>query len=323
MPFCTLKQMLEEAEKGHYAVGAFNVNNMEQIQGIMNAAHNTKSPVILQASRGALKYSDLIYLQKLMEAAAIKYPEIPLCTHLDHGDTFESCKMAIELGFTSVMIDASGKPYEENVKLTKQVVDYAHARGVSVEAELGRLGGIEEDVSGHVILTDPEEAVRFVKETGVDALAVAIGTSHGAYKFKIGSEIKLAIDLVKVIKEKTNIPLVMHGASSIPTAVREQVNKYGGKMADAVGVPLEAIAAAIHNGINKVNVDSDSRMAMTGAIRKVFAESPDKFDPRDYLGPARDAITVCLSEKMEKFGAAGHAGDYVCATLEEAKKWYL
>ena len=257
-----------------------------------------------------------------MEAATLKYPEVPLCLHLDHGDTFESCKTAIELGFTSVMIDASHHSFEENVKITKQVCDYAHQFGVSVEAELGQLGGIEEDIVGSVKLTNPEEAEKFVKLTGVDALAVAIGTSHGAYKFKSGTDIKLAIDLVKTIKEKTGIPLVMHGSSSIPTEIRDQVNKYGGKMPDAVGVPLEAIQAAIKNGIRKVNVDSDSRMAMTAAVRQVFAEQPDKFDPRDYLGPAREAITKCLIEKMNAFGTAGHVGEYECATLEQAKAWY-
>jgi len=322
MPLCTLKQILEEADKKNYAVGAYNVNNMEQVQGIMNAANKTKSPVILQASRGALKYSDLIYLKKLMEAAVLKYPEIPVCLHLDHGDTFESCKTAIELGFTSVMIDASHHPFDENVKITKEVVDYAHKFGVSVEAEIGQLGGIEEDVSGSVKLTNPDEAAKFVKMTGVDALAVAIGTSHGAYKFKAGTEIKLAIDLVKTIKEKCHIPLVMHGSSSIPVEIRDKINHFGGKMPDAIGVPLDSIRAAIKNGICKVNVDSDSRMAMTAAVRQVFTEHPEKFDPRDYLGPARDAITECLVEKMNAFGTAGHVGDYKCATLEEAKAWY-
>lgn len=322
MPLCTLKQILEEADKKHYAVGAYNVNNMEQVQGIMNAANKTKSPVILQASRGALKYSDLIYLKKLMEAAIIKYPEIPICLHLDHGDSFESCKTAIELGFSSVMIDASHFPYEKNVEITRQVVDYAHKFGVSVEAELGTLGGIEEDVSNTVQLTDPQQAKQFVEATGVDALAVAIGTSHGAYKFKAGTEIKLAIDLVKQIKDLVHIPLVMHGSSSIPVAIRDQINHYGGKMPDAIGVPLDSIAAAIKNGINKVNVDSDSRMAMTAAVRKVFAEHPEKFDPRDYLGPGRDAITECLVEKMERFGTAGHVGDYKCYSLDDAKAMY-
>ncbi|KAH0570505.1 Fructose-1,6-bisphosphate aldolase [Spironucleus salmonicida] len=323
MPLCTLKQILAEAKKGKYGVGAYNVNNMEQIQAIMLAAQQTKSPVIIQCSRGALKYADMIYLKKLMEAAVELNKDIPVCIHLDHGDTFESCKNAISLGFTSVMIDASHHSFEENVKITKQVVDYAHAHGVSVEAELGQLGGMEEDITGSVCLTNPEEAKKFVQLTGVDALAVAIGTSHGAYKFPIGSDIRLAIDLVGEIESKTSgIPLVMHGSSSIPTELREKVNKYGGKMPDAIGVPIESIQAAIKLGICKINVDSDSRMAMTAAVRQVFVDQPDKFDPRDYLGPARIAITECIVEKMNKFGTAGHAGDYTPYSLEDAKAMY-
>lgn len=322
MPLCTLRQMLGEARKHKYGVGAFNVNNMEQIQGIMKAVVQLKSPVILQCSRGALKYSDMIYLKKLCEAAIEKYPEIPICIHLDHGDTLDSVKMAIDLGFSSVMIDASHHPFDENVKITKEVVAYAHARGVSVEAELGTLGGIEEDVQNVVQLTDPQDAKRFVELTGVDALAVAIGTSHGAYKFKSETDIRLAIDRVKTISDLTGIPLVMHGSSSVPKDVKETINKYGGKMPDAVGVPIESIVHAIGEGICKINVDSDSRMAMTGAIRKVFAEHPEKFDPRDYLGPGRDAITEMLIPKIKAFGSAGHAGDYKVVSLEEAKAWY-
>lgn len=295
---------------------------MEQIQAIMMAAVKTKSPVILQASRGALKYSDMEYLGALLRCACEKHKDIPICVHLDHGDTLESVKKAIDLGFSSVMIDASHHPYEENVRITKEVVDYAHPRGVSVEAELGTLGGIEEDVSGTVKLTDPKQAADFVKATGVDALAVAIGTSHGAYKFKVGTEVKLAIDLVGEIEKQTGVPLVMHGSSSIPQDILAECNKYGGKMAEAVGVPMEAIEAAIKQGVCKVNVDSDSRLAMTAAIRKVFVEQPEKFDPRDYLGPARIAIADCLEYKMKHFGTAGHAGDYVPVSLEEAKKWY-
>jgi len=322
MPLCTLKQMLDHAREHHYAVGAFNVNNMEQVQGIMKAAAQTNSPVILQASRGALKYSDLIFLGKLCEAAVQKYPDLPICVHLDHGDALPSVKDAISLGFSSVMIDASQYPFEENVRRTKEVVEYAHKFGVSVEAEIGTLGGSEEDVSGKVHFTDPEEAKRFVEATHVDALAVAIGTSHGAYKFPPGTPIHLAIDRVRKIADLTGVPLVMHGSSSIPESVKEEVNKYGGKMPDAVGVPMDSIVQAIHEGICKVNVDSDSRMAMTGAIRKVFTEHPEKFDPRDYLGPARDAITTLLVDKINKFGSAGHAQDYKVVSLEEAKAWY-
>ncbi|KAH7826491.1 Fructose bisphosphate aldolase (FBA) [Monocercomonoides exilis] len=320
MPLCTLKQALEEARKGHYALGAFNVNNMEQIQGIIAAAAETKSPVIIQASRGALKYTELNYLKHMILAAVELHPEIPVVLHLDHGDSLETAKTAISLGFTSVMIDASSKPYEENVRITKEVVEYAHAFGVSVEAELGTLGGIEEDVSGVVKLTDPKQATEFVAATGVDALAVAIGTSHGAYKFK--STPVLAIDLVETISKATEKPLVMHGSSSVPQEILADINKYGGKMPDAQGVPIPAIQNAIERGVCKVNVDTDSRMAMTATIRKIFTEQPGVFDPREYLGPAREATKQLVMSKMRDFGTAGHAGDYVPISLEEAKKTY-
>ncbi|KAL0246812.1 hypothetical protein GEMRC1_008018 [Eukaryota sp. GEM-RC1] len=271
----------------------------------MMAAQETQSPVIIQASRGALKYSNMVYLKKLMEAAVELNPEIPVCLHLDHGDTLESVQKAIDLGFTSVMIDASHYDFEENIRISKEVVEYAHAHGVSVEAELGTLGGIEEDVSGTVQLTDPQQAVEFVNRTGVDALAVAIGTSHGAYKFK--DEPVLAIDLVKQIHDLVKIPLVMHGASSVPVELRELVNKYGGKMPNAQGVPISAIQEAVKGGIAKINVDTDSRMAITGAIRKVFVEQPDKFDPRDYLKPAREDMAKLVASKMIAFGQAGKA----------------
>jgi len=311
-----MRQILEEAKKGGYGVGAYNVNNMEQVQGIMEAAAETKSPVIIQASRGALKYTNFVYLKHLMIAAVEDNPDIPVAVHLDHGDTLESVKKSIDLGFTSVMIDASSKDFEENIKLTKEVVDYV----VSVEAELGTLGGIEEDIVGEVKLTDPEQAVEFIKRTGVDALAVAIGTSHGAYKFK--SEPKLAIDLVKEISNKVNIPLVMHGSSSVPKELRDEINKYGGNMPDACGVPVKSIQAAIKNGICKINVDTDSRMALTAAVRKVFIKKPEEFDPRKYLGPGREAIKELLVSKMKAFGTAGHAQDYKGISLEEAKEKY-
>ena len=320
MPLATLKQILDEAKKGNYGVGAFNVNNMEQIQAIMQAARETNSPVIIQASRGALKYTNLIYLKHLMHAALEENPDIPIVIHLDHGDNIETVKKAIDLGFSSVMIDTSAYPFEENVRLTKEVVDYAHKFGVSVEAELGTLGGIEEDVVNVVKLTDPKKALEFVKLTGVDALAVAIGTSHGAYKFK--SEPKLAINLVKEISESVNIPLVMHGSSSVPAELRDEINKYGGNMPNAMGVPTESIQQAIKNGICKINTDTDVRMAMTAAIRKIYHENPEKFDPRDYLGPAREAITKLVAEKMTAFGTAGHAKDYKVISLEEAKRYY-
>ncbi|KAL0246811.1 hypothetical protein GEMRC1_008018 [Eukaryota sp. GEM-RC1] len=305
MPLVPLTKLLSHANANGYGVGAFNVNNMEQIQAIMMAAQETQSPVIIQASRGALKYSNMVYLKKLMEAAVELNPEIPVCLHLDHGDTLESVQKAIDLGFTSVMIDASHYDFEENIRISKEVVEYAHAHGVSVEAELGTLGGIEEDVSGTVQLTDPQQAVEFVNRTGVDALAVAIGTSHGAYKFK--DEPVLAIDLVKQIHDLVKIPLVMHGASSVPVELRELVNKYGGKMPNAQGVPISAIQEAVKGGIAKINVDTDSRMAITGAIRKVFVEQPDKFDPRDYLKPAREDMAKLVASKMIAFGQAGKA----------------
>jgi len=320
MPFCTLRQILEHAREHNYGVGAFNVNNMEQIQGIMEAAQKTNSPVIIQASRGALKYTNLTYLKHLMQAAVELHPTLPICLHLDHGDTIETVRQAIALGFTSVMIDASHYPFEENVRRTKEVVDYAHQHGVSVEAELGTLGGIEEDVSGHVMLTDPVQAVEFVRRTGIDCLAVAIGTSHGAYKFKAAPV--LAIDLVKTISERVQIPLVMHGSSSVPVELRDMINRFGGRMPDATGVPMESIQASIRNGICKINVDTDSRMALTATVRKIFAEQPDKFDPRDYLGPARTAISEMVASKMRDFGCAGHAGDYTPMTLDEAKRHY-
>jgi fructose-bisphosphate aldolase class II len=320
MPLCTLRQALEYAKKGGYALGAFNVNNMEQIQGIMEAASKTKSPVIIQASRGALKYTNMNYLRHLMLAAVELHPDIPVVLHLDHGDNLETVKRAIEYGFTSVMIDASHHSFEENVRISKEVVDYAHARGVSVEAELGTLGGIEEDIVGEVKLTDPDQAIKFVELTGVDCLAVAIGTSHGAYKFKAAPI--LATDLVQIIADKAKIPLVMHGSSSVPQDVLAEINKYGGKMPDAQGVPMEAIQKAIKGGVCKVNVDTDSRMVMTATIRRIFHEDPTKFDPRDYLGPAKEATTKLIAQKMIDFGAAGHAGDYVPLTLEQAKKQY-
>ena len=317
MPLATLKQVLGEAKKRHYGVGAYNVNNMEQIQGIMHAAKETNSPVIIQASRGALKYTNLVYIKHLMQAAVEENPDIPIVMHLDHGDTV---KTAISLGFTSVMIDASAHPFEENVKITREVVNYAHKFGVSVEGELGTLGGIEEDVSNSVKLTDPEKAVEFVKLTGVDALAIAIGTSHGAYKFK--SRPKLAISLVKKISQKVNIPLVMHGSSSVPVELRNEINKYGGKMPNAMGVPTTSIQAAIRNGICKINTDTDVRMAMTASVRKTFYEHPEIFDPRDYLGPGREAITKLIASKMQAFGTAGHAHDYKVIPLKEAKRFY-
>ncbi|KAK2952368.1 Fructose-bisphosphate aldolase [Blattamonas nauphoetae] len=320
MPLATLKQVLDEAKKGHYAVGAYNINNMEQLQGIVNAAAQTKSPVIIQASRGAIKYTEMNYLVHLIKAATELHPEIPIVLHLDHGDNLETVKKCVEAGFTSVMIDASHHPFEENVRITKEVVDYAHQFGVSVEAELGTLGGVEEDITGTVKLTDPDQAKLFVEQTGVDCLAVAIGTSHGAYKFK--AEPVLATDLIPTIYEKTQKPLVMHGSSSVPQDILAQINKFGGQMPAAQGVPIAPLQKAIEGGVAKINVDTDSRMCMTGTIRQIFHEQPTKFDPREYLGPAREATTKMIAERMQAFKTAGHAGDYKVLSLEEAKKQY-
>ncbi len=347
MSLVPMRQIILEAAKGGYGVGAFNVNNMEQIQAIMKAASETQSPVIIQASRGALKYANMIYLKKLMEAAAIENPDIPLAMHLDHGNSLDTCKAAIELGFTSVMIDASleadGKKiasYEYNVNTTKSVVDYAHPRGVTVEAELGALGGIEDghgaglaaDDTSH--LTNPDQVVDFVKKTGCDCLAVAIGTSHGAYKTmrydKDGTPKPpaLALELIEKIERKLaeagypNYPLVMHGSSSVPAELVEIVNKYGGAMKKAMGIPMQDIQFGIKRGVRKINVDTDGRIAITGAIRKVFAEKPEEFDPRSYLSPAREALYMLIKGKVVDFGQAGHAKDYKPATLDDMKAYY-
>lgn len=328
MALVPMKQILDEARKKGYGVGAYNVNNMEQVQAIMSAAEETQSPVIIQASRGALKYSSFTYLKHIMFAAVEENPEIPIAVHLDHGNSLETVKKAISLGFSSVMIDGSlmedGKTpsdYAYNVAVTKSVVEYAHKFGVTVEAEIGRLGGIEDGVgSGSIHVTDPKEAQKFVQETGVDALAIAIGTSHGAYKFKGSKE--LAFDVLKEVRQLIDIPIVLHGASSVPQELIDAVNKYGGKMPGATGVPMESLKEAIKLGVTKINVDTDGRLALTAAIRKVFVETPEKFDPRDYLGPARDALKGIIAGKMKDFGTNGHAGDYKGISLEEMKKFY-
>ncbi len=329
MPLVPMKQVLDEAIKGNYGVGAYNVNNMEQIQGIMRAASETRSPVILQASRGALKYTNMAYIKYLAAAAVEDNPDIPIVLHLDHGNSLETCKEAIALGFTSVMIDGSLKEdsktptsFEENVEVTREVVDYAHKLGITVEGELGTLGGIEDGVgSGKVKLTDPDEAAKFVKLTGVDALALAIGTSHGAYKFK--AKPTLAMDIInEVVKKIPGFPLVMHGSSSVPRGLIEVINNYGGKMEKTMGVPMESIKEAIRRGIRKINVDTDGRLAMTGAVRKYLSEHPDAFDPRTYFGAAREAVYQTVKGKMIDFGTAGHAGDYRPVTLEEMRGIY-
>lgn len=314
MALVTTKKMFEMAYKNGYAIGAFNVNNMEITQGIVEAVAEEKAPLILQISRGARKYASMSYLKAIIDVAVAENPDIPICMHLDHGDTFETCKQCVDDGFTSVMIDGSHHSFEENIRITKQVVEYAHAHGVVVEAELGQLGGIEEDVVGlshedvmkH--LTDPDQVVEFVGQTGVDSLAVAIGTSHGAYKFK--SEPKLAFDVVQKVQEKLpGFPLVMHGSSSVPKEFKDLINKYGGAMPDAVGVPESAIAEAVKMAVCKVNIDTDLRMALTAKIREVYATKPSEFDPRNYLGPGREAIKAMVQRKLHVLGCAGKAAE--------------
>jgi fructose-bisphosphate aldolase, class II len=335
MPLVTMRQLLDEAAKGQYGVGAFNVNDMEQIQAIMIAAKQTKSPVIVQASRGARAFAEDLYLFKLIQAAAELNPDIPIAMHQDHGNSFETCKSAIALGYTSVMMDGSLKEdgktpstFEENVEVTRKVVDYAHERGVTVEGEIGVLGGVEDGHgaggSGLEHITDPDQAVEFAERTGVDALAIAIGTSHGAYKFNKkpdGSVLKMNL-LIEIHKRLPKTHLVMHGSSSVPKDLQDIVNKYGGKLKPTWGVPVEEIQLGIKNGVRKVNVDTDSRLAITGAIRKVFWETPEKFDPRDNLKPAREAMKKVVALRMTEFGQAGHGHDYEAIPLAEMARGY-
>lgn len=307
MPLTSTSQMFEKAYRGGYAVGAFNVNNMEIIQGIVEAAAAERSPLILQVSAGARKYANPVYLRKLVEAA-VETTTIPIALHLDHGETFDIAKSCIDGGFTSVMIDGSKHPFEENVRLTKEVVVYAHARGVPVEAELGKLAGIEDAIkSKESVFTDPDEAVEFVKRTGCDSLAVSVGTSHGAYKFK--GEPTLDMERLETISKKLpGFPLVLHGASSVLPRLVEEANKYGGNLPGAKGVPEDLIRKAAAMGVCKVNIDTDLRLAMTATIRRVMSESPAEFDPRKYLGPARDAIQEVVRHKLVNvLGCAGKA----------------
>ena len=308
------KKMFEMAYKNGYAVGAFNVNNMEITQGIISAIAEEKAPLILQISRGARSYASMSYLKSIIDVAVAENPEIPICMHLDHGDTFDTCKQCVDDGFTSVMIDGSHHSFEDNIALTKQVVEYAHDHGVVVEAELGQLGGIEEDVVGVSAddimkhLTDPEQAIEFIEKTGVDSLAIAIGTSHGAYKFKTAP--KLAFDVIEDISKKLpGFPLVMHGSSSVLKEFKDLINQYGGQMPDAMGVPEAAITEASKMAVCKVNIDTDLRMAMTAKIRQVFAENPAEFDPRKYLGPAREAIKDMVTHKLRVLGCSGKAAE--------------
>ena len=309
MPLVTTKEMFEKSMKEGFAIGAFNVNNMELIQGIVDAAAENNSPVILQASSSAIKYARVPYLKKMIEAALEEH-DIPVVLHLDHGPDFETCKMCIDNGFTSVMIDGSKYDFEENIRLTKEVVDYAHAHGVVVEAELGKLAGIEDDVNvsaSDAMYTDPAQAEEFVRRTGVDSLAIAIGTSHGAYKFK--GEAKLRFDILKQIKERIpNTPIVLHGASTVIPELVNMCNEYGGNIPGAKGVPDEILHEASISGVSKINVDTDLRLAMTAGIRKVFVEDPSAFDPRKYLIPARELVKETVSHKMKDvFGSANKA----------------
>ena len=300
MPLVTTKEMFKKSMEEGFAIGAFNVNNMEIIQAIVDAASEENSPVILQASSSAIKYARPNYLKKMVEAA-VEETNIPIALHLDHGPDFETCKACIDAGFTSVMIDGSKYDFEENIAITKKVVDYAHERGVVVEAELGKLAGIEDDVNvsaDDAMYTDPEQAKEFVERTGCDSLAIAIGTSHGAYKFK--GEAKLRFDILKQIKELIpNTPIVLHGASTVIPELVEMCNKYGGDIPGAKGVPDEILNEASKSGVSKINVDTDLRLAMTAAIRKTFAENPNAFDPRKYLSPARDLIKETVSHKIK------------------------
>ncbi|MBR3880125.1 MAG: class II fructose-1,6-bisphosphate aldolase [Mailhella sp.] len=297
MPITTPKEMFDRAYKEGYAIGAFNVNNMEIIQGIMEAGAEERSPLILQVSAGARKYAGQNYIMKLVEAA-LADADIPVCVHLDHGPDFELCKACIDGGFTSVMIDGSHLPFEENIAITKKVVEYAHDRGVWVEAELGRLAGVEEHVvSESSIYTDPDQAVEFVERSGCDSLAIAIGTSHGAYKFK--GEAKLDFErLDKISNMMPGYPLVLHGASSVPQEFVEMANKYGANLGDAKGVTEDLLRQAAKSGVCKINIDSDIRLAMTANIRKYMAENPEAFDPRSYLKPARQAVKDMVQRKI-------------------------
>ncbi|MEI6603576.1 MAG: class II fructose-1,6-bisphosphate aldolase [Clostridia bacterium] len=301
MPLVTSQEMFKKAYEGKYAIGAFNVNNMEIIQGITEAAKEVNAPLILQVSSGARKYANHTYLMKLVEAAIIE-TNLPICLHLDHGDTFDLCKSCIDGGFTSVMIDGSHHSFEDNIALTKQVVEYAHARGVVVEGELGRLAGVEDKVSvseEDASYTRPSEVEEFVSKTGVDSLAIAIGTSHGAFKFKPGTKPQLRFDILEEIEARLKgFPIVLHGASSVIPEYVKMINDNGGNMPDAIGIPEEMLRQAAAMAVCKINIDSDLRLAMTGSIRKYFAENPSHFDPRQYLSPARAAIKELVKNKL-------------------------
>ncbi|MDQ7799334.1 MAG: class II fructose-1,6-bisphosphate aldolase [Candidatus Edwardsbacteria bacterium] len=306
MPLVGTREMFKKAYDGGYAIGAFNVNNMELLQAIVDAGTEERSPLILQVSAGARKYARQEYLIHLVQAA-METTDIPVALHLDHGDSFELCKACVDGGFSSVMIDASHFPFEDNVALTKKVVDYAHAKGVPVEAELGKLTSTSDEPGAReAVYTDPDEVVEFVKQTGCDSLAISIGTSHGAYKFKGEATLDFP-RLEKIQNLLPGYPIVLHGASSVPAELVDICNKYGGKLPGTRGVPEEFLARAAKMAVCKINVDTDLRIAMTGAIRKAFAENPSEFDPRKYLGPAREAVKQVVKGKVKLFGCAGKA----------------
>ena len=312
MALVTTTEMFKKAYNGGYAIGAFNVNNMEIVQGITEACQEEHAPVILQVSKGARAYANHTYLVKLVEAAVQECPDIPIALHLDHGPDFETCKNCIDGGFTSVMIDASSKPFEENIEITRQVVEYAHKYGVVVEAELGTLAGIEDDVNVSAedsSYTRPEEVEEFVTRTGCDSLAIAIGTSHGAYKFKPGTKPQLRFDVLHECEKRLpGFPIVLHGASSVPQEYVQMINTYGGNMPGAIGVPEDQLREAARSAVCKINIDSDLRLTMTGTIRKYMAEHPDHFDPRQYLKPARANIKETVRHKLvDVLGCAGKA----------------
>ena len=313
MPIVNSKKMFEMAYKGGYAIGAFNVNNMETIQGIVNAGVAQNAPLILQVSSGARKYANPVYLKHLVEAAE-ETSGLPIVLHLDHGDSFELCKSCIDNGFTSVMIDASKLPFEENIAITKQVVNYAHDRNVTVEAELGKLAGIEDAVNvstDDAMFTNPDEVYEFATKTGIDSLAIAIGTSHGAYKFKPGQKPQLRFDILEEVgKRLPGFPIVLHGASSVPQEFVKTVNEFGGKMPDAIGIPEDMLRKAATMAVCKINIDSDLRMACTAAIRQHLFEHPDHFDPRQYLGDARANVQKIVEHKLvDVLGCAGKADE--------------
>ena len=311
MPLVTTTEMFKKAYDGGYAIGAFNVNNMEIVQGITEAAKDLNAPLILQVSKGARNYANHTYLMKLVEAA-VEETGLPIALHLDHGDSFELCKSCIDGGFTSVMIDASSKSFEDNIALTKQVVEYAHDHGVVVEAELGTLAGVEDEVKVKAedsSYTRPEDVQEFVEHTGCDSLAIAIGTSHGAYKFKPGTKPQLRFDILEDVSARLpGFPIVLHGSSSVPQEFVEKINKFGGNMPGAIGVPEDQLRQAAQMAVCKINIDSDLRLAMTATVREFFYEHPDKFDPREYLKPARAAIKEMVAHKIvDVLGCDGKA----------------